>query len=42
MNPDEITTLEAEKLIEAKVQKESTRYIHNWPEEKISVENGRY
>ena len=42
INPDEITPEEAEKLIEAKVTKESNRYIHNWPEEKISVENGRY
>jgi DNA topoisomerase-1 len=42
INPDEITPEEAEKLIQAKVQKESNRYIHNWPEEKISVENGRY
>jgi DNA topoisomerase-1 len=24
------------------VEKEANRYIHNWPEEKISVENGRY
>jgi DNA topoisomerase-1 len=39
---DNITTEEAEKLIEAKVEKEANRYIHNWPEEKISVENGRY
>ena len=42
INPDEISSEEAEKLIQAKVQKEATRYIHNWPEEKISVENGRY
>jgi DNA topoisomerase-1 len=37
-----ISPEEAEKLIAAKEEKESTRYIHNWPEEKISVENGRY
>ncbi len=37
-----ITPEEAEKLIAAKVDKESNRYIHHWPEEKISVENGRY
>lgn len=29
-------------LIAAKVDKEANRYIHNWPEVKISVENGRY
>lgn len=39
---DNITAEEAEKLIAAKVEKEANRYIHNWPEEKISVENGRY
>lgn len=37
-----ITPEEAEKLIAAKVEKEANRYIHNWPEVKISVENGRY
>lgn len=39
---DTITLEEAEKLIAAKVDKEANRYIHNWPELKISVENGRY
>lgn len=39
---DNITPEEAEKLIAAKVDKEANRYIHNWPELKISVENGRY
>lgn len=39
---DSITSEEAEKLIATKVDKESNRYIHHWPEEKISVENGRY
>lgn len=39
---DSITSEEAEKLIAAKVEKEANRYIHNWPEVKISVENGRY
>jgi DNA topoisomerase-1 len=24
------------------VEKEANRYFHNWPEEKISVERGRY
>ena len=42
INPDEITTEQAEKLIAEKIQKEANRYIHNWEEEKISVENGRY
>lgn len=39
---DNITPEEAERLIAAKVEKEANRYIHNWPELKISVENGRY
>lgn len=39
---DNITEEEAQKLIAAKVDKEANRYIHNWPEMKISVENGRY
>lgn len=39
---DNITPDEAERLIAAKVDKEANRYIHNWPEIKISVENGRY
>lgn len=39
---ENITPEEAEKLIAAKVEKEANRYIHQWPEEKISVENGRY
>lgn len=39
---ENITPEEAEKLIAAKVDKEANRYIHNWPELKISVENGRY
>lgn len=42
INPDEITPEQANNLIAAKVEKENNRYIHNWEEEKISVENGRY
>lgn len=30
------------ELIEAKVEKESNRYIQQWPAEKISIENGRW
>lgn len=39
---DNITEEEAQRLIAAKVDKEANRYIHNWSDEKISVENGRY
>lgn len=41
-NIDTIKIDEAIPLIEAKEVKEANRYIHNWPEEKISVENGRW
>jgi DNA topoisomerase I len=33
---------EMNELIDAKVKKEENRYIHHWPEEKISVENARW
>jgi DNA topoisomerase-1 len=33
---------DAHALIEAKIQKEANRYIHQWPEEKLAVENGRW
>ncbi len=39
---DNLTETEANTLIANKVDKEANRYIHNWPELKISVENGRY
>ncbi len=39
---DELSETDAQILIAAKVEKEANRYIHNWNEEKISVENGRY
>lgn len=39
---DTLTQAECVELIESKVQKEANRYIHHWPEEKISVENGRW
>ena len=39
---DDLSEADAQTLIAAKVDKEANRYIHNWPEEKISVENGRY
>jgi DNA topoisomerase I len=39
---DSLSDTDAQILIAAKVDKEANRYIHNWSEEKISVENGRY
>ncbi len=39
---DNLSESDAQALIAAKIDKEANRYIHNWPEVKISVENGRY
>ncbi len=39
---DNLSESDAQSLIAAKIDKEANRYIHNWPEAKISVENGRY
>ena len=41
-DPDNLTTEEAHNLIAAKIEKEANRYVHNWPEEDISVQNGRW
>ncbi len=41
-NFDTLTQAQCVELIESKVEKEANRYIHHWPEEKISVENGRW
>ena len=37
LSPDDINS-----LIEAKIEKEANRYIHNWGDQKIAVENGRW
>jgi DNA topoisomerase I len=37
LKPSDIT-----ELLDAKVKKEANRYIRQWPEEKISIENGRW
>ena len=39
---DHINEEQATELIKAKIEKEANRYIHHWPEEKLSVENGRW
>ncbi|MEI6021731.1 MAG: type I DNA topoisomerase, partial [Bacteroidota bacterium] len=41
-NFDNLSQKDIEELIEKKMDKEANRYIHNWPEDKISVENGRW
>lgn len=42
IDPELITLDECYELIEAKVEKEANRYIHQWESEKIAVENGRW
>src|ERR1051326_9064697 len=39
---DALTQKEIRELIEAKIKKEANRYIQQWPEEKIAIENGRW
>ena len=41
-NFDFLSQAEMNELIEAKVQKESNRFIQRWPDEKIAIENGRW
>jgi DNA topoisomerase-1 len=41
-NFDHLTQKDCEELIEKKLEKEATRFIRQWPEEKISIENGRW
>lgn len=41
-NFDNLSQGDIEELIEKKLDKEANRYIQNWPEEKISIENGRW
>jgi len=39
---DHLTQSNMEELIEKKIEKEANRFIQQWPEEKISIENGRW
>ncbi|HVZ25658.1 MAG TPA: topoisomerase C-terminal repeat-containing protein, partial [Sediminibacterium sp.] len=39
---DHLTQQDMEELIEKKLEKEANRFIRQWPEEKISIENGRW
>jgi DNA topoisomerase-1 len=39
---DTLTAKQAVELLESKIEKEANRYLQHWPEEKISVENGRW
>lgn len=42
INFDLLSEQQAIELIHQKIEKEANRYIHHWPEENISVENGRW
>jgi len=39
---DALRQKDINELVEAKIKKEANRYIKNWPEEKISIENARW
>jgi DNA topoisomerase-1 len=41
-NFDTLSQRECEELIAKKIDKEANRYIQQWPEEKIAIENGRW
>lgn len=41
-NLDTLTPSDATDLIEKKIEKEANRYIQQWPEEKIALEEGRW
>ncbi|MEO6253838.1 MAG: type I DNA topoisomerase [Ferruginibacter sp.] len=41
-NFDNLTQPDINQLIEAKMVKEANRFIQQWPEEKISLQNGRW
>ncbi len=41
-NFDTLTQKDCNALIEKKIEKEANRYIRQWPEEKIAIENGRW
>ena len=41
-DPEQLTVDEAIELIKIKVEKEANRYVHNWPELDLSVQNGRW
>ncbi len=41
-NFDHLSSQDIRELIETKVEKEANRFIQQWPEEKIALENGRW
>ena len=41
-NFDALTQQDCDELIAKKIEKESNRFIQQWPDEKIAIENGRW
>ena len=41
-NFDQLSQNDIDELIHAKIDKEANRYIQQWPDEKIALENGRW
>ena len=41
-NFDGLTLADINELVEAKIHKEANRFIKQWPDEKIAIENGRW
>lgn len=41
-NFDNLSQAEIEELVDKKLEKESNRFIQNWEDEKIAIENGRW
>jgi DNA topoisomerase-1 len=41
-NPDQLSESDIKTLIDQKLEKESKRFIQQWPEASISIENGRW
>lgn len=41
-NFDRLSQQDINQLIDAKIKKEANRYIQQWPQEKIALENGRW
>ncbi len=39
---DNLSESEMVELIDAKIEKEANRYIQQWPDEKLAIENGRW
>jgi DNA topoisomerase-1 len=41
-NFEKLSQQDINELIEKKIAKEANRYIHQWPDEKLAIENGRW